>query len=167
MNVFFESEVDLTDIFDFDIYEEIKRTIKETVDYLNCPYETEVNVLFTTNSEIQKLNSENRGIDKPTDVLSFPMIEWDTPCDFNFSEEDEITLCNPDTGELMLGDIVVSVDKAIEQSKEYGHSLKREVLFLIAHSMLHLFGFDHMDDSEREKMENMQREILNNIGITR
>ena len=114
-----------------------------------------------------EMNLENRGIDRPTDVLSFPLIEWEVPGKCDFSENDEIVLCDPDSGELMLGDIVISLDKVKEQAEEYGHSKKRGLLFLVAHSMLHLFGFDHESDEEREEMERMQREILDSAGVTR
>jgi probable rRNA maturation factor len=167
MSIIFENEVELKDSLDFDVPSEIERVVNACVDYLDCEYEVQVNVLITDNDAIHKMNLENRGIDRPTDVLSFPMIEWETPGKCDFSEEDEIILCDPDSGELMLGDIVISLDKVLEQSSEYGHSRKRELLFLVAHSMLHLFGFDHEDDREREEMERMQREILDSVGVTR
>lgn len=165
MTVNFENEVEIS--YDFDVQAEIRRTIEACLSYVNCPYEVEVNVLITDNEAIHEMNYEIRGIDRPTDVLSFPLIEYIQPATFAFTEEEEIYLCNPDSGELMLGDIVISNDKVYEQSEEYGHSVKRELLFLIAHSMLHLFGFDHEVPEERENMENMQREILNSIGVTR
>ncbi len=167
MNINYESDVDTSGYLDFDPVPEIEKTVNACVDYLNCEYEVQVNVLITDNDTIHEMNRENRGIDCPTDVLSFPMIDWETPGKCDFSEEDEIFLCDPDSGELILGDIVISIDKVLEQASEYGHSRKRELLFLIAHSMLHLFGFDHEDDEEREEMERMQREILDSIGVTR
>lgn len=153
--------------FDFDAENDIIRTIEACLDYVDCPYEAEVNVLLTDNTVIHEMNLETRNIDRPTDVLSFPLISYDEPAVFDFSEDEEIELCNPDSGELLLGDIVISVERAEEQAKEYGHSLRREILFLICHSMLHLFGYDHESDDEREKMESMQREILNGLGIVR
>ncbi len=167
MTVNFENEADIKDILDFDVQKEIEKTVEACVDYLNCDYEVQVNVLVTDNENIHVMNRENRGIDRPTDVLSFPMIEWEEPAKCDFDETEEICLCDPDTGELILGDIVISIDKVVEQASEYGHSRKREFLFLVAHSMLHLFGFDHENDDEREVMERMQREILNSIGVTR
>ena len=94
------------------------------------------------------------------------MVDFESPADFDFLEEDD-TAFDPETGELMLGNIVISKEKVIAQAEEYGHSLKREYAFLIAHSMLHLLGYDHMEDDERIVMENKQKEILNNLGITR
>lgn len=167
MSVLFENEVEIKDEFDFDVPGEIERIVNACVDYLKCDYEVQVNVLITDNEAIHEMNLENRGIDRPTDVLSFPLIEWEVPGKCDFSENDEIVLCDPDSGELMLGDIVISLDKVKEQAEEYGHSKKRELLFLVAHSMLHLFGFDHENDEEREEMERMQREILDSAGVTR
>ena len=126
-------------------YEEIIRNVVlSSLEYENCPYEAEVNVVLTDNEEIHKLNLEYRGIDRPTDVLSFPMLEYDTPSDFSHVEEDYEDCFNPETGELMLGDIILSVDKVREQAESYGHSETRELAFLVAHSMLHLCGYDHM-----------------------
>lgn len=148
-------------------YMEIANLVTEGVlDYENCPYESQVELLLTNNAEIQRINNEFRGIDRPTDVLSFPMIEYDSPADFSTVEEDESNF-DPETGELILGNIVISKEKVIAQAEEYGHSVKREFAFLIAHSMLHLLGYDHMEDEERLVMEEKQRNILDNLGITR
>ena len=148
-------------------YMEIANLVTEGVlDYENCPYESQVELLLTNNAEIQRINNEFRGIDRPTDVLSFPMIEYDSPADFSSVEEDDSNF-DPETGELILGNIVISKEKVIAQAEEYGHSVKREFAFLIAHSMLHLLGYDHMEDEERLVMEEKQRNILDNLGITR
>ena len=149
-------------------YEEIIRNVVlSSLEYENCPYEAEVNVILTDNEEIHKLNLEYRGIDRPTDVLSFPMLEYDTPSDFSHVEEDYEDCFNPETGELMLGDIILSVDKVREQAESYGHSETRELAFLVAHSMLHLCGYDNMEDGEREEMERRQHEILELGGYRR
>lgn len=148
-------------------YMEIANLVTEGVlDYENCPYESQVELLLTNNAEIQRINNEFRGIDRPTDVLSFPMIEYDSPADFSSVEEDDSNF-DLETGELILGNIVISKEKVIAQAGEYGHSVKREFAFLIAHSMLHLLGYDHMEDGERLVMEEKQRNILDNLGITR
>ena len=110
---------------------------------------------------------QQRGIDRPTDVLSFPMIEYDAPGDFSVIDEETGDAFNPETGELMLGDIVISKEKVLSQAEEYGHSPKREYAFLIAHSMLHLFGYDHMEEEERAEMEAHQRAIMEKVGIPR
>lgn len=95
-------------------------------------------------AQIHEMNLEQRGIDRPTDVLSFPMIEYEEPGDFSVIDEESAEAFNPESGELMLGDIVISKEKVLSQAEEYGHLPKREYAFLIAHSMLHLFGYDHM-----------------------
>ena len=127
----------------------------------------QVNIILTTNDEIQQINLEQRGVDAPTDVLSFPMIDFAYPSDFTILEASGIDSFDPETGELLLGDIVISVDKVIEQAEKYNHEVKREYAFLITHSMLHLFGYDHMDEVERENMEFKQDEILTRLNITR
>lgn len=149
-------------------WEDIIRNIVElSLDYEGCPYEAEVNVLLTDNQAIQEINKEYRNIDNPTDVLSFPMLEYEEPSDFEHVEEEAEDCFNPETGELLLGDIVVSVDKVEEQAEKYGHSQTRELAFLIAHSMLHLCGYDHMEDDERIVMEKKQEEILSRGGYQR
>ncbi|HJB06675.1 MAG TPA: rRNA maturation RNase YbeY [Candidatus Enterocloster faecavium] len=145
----------------------IEAVVTEALDYENCPYEAEVNVLLTDNPSIQEINREQRQIDAPTDVLSFPMIDYESPSDFSHVEEAAEDYFNPETGELLLGDIVISVDKVREQAEKYGHSQTRELAFLTAHSMLHLFGYDHMEDEERLVMERKQEEILKRLGYTR
>lgn len=149
-------------------YEEIIRDVIEgALDYVECPYDAEVNVLLTDNGGIHAINLDMREIDAPTDVLSFPMCDFETAGDFDPLEETPEEYFNPDTGELMLGDIVISVDKVREQAEKYGHSETRELAFLVAHSMLHLSGYDHMEDEERIRMEDMQREILEQRGYRR
>ncbi|MDE6026418.1 MAG: rRNA maturation RNase YbeY [Lachnospiraceae bacterium] len=151
-----------------DNYKDIVMDIIEaSLDYLKCPYDCEVNVLFTDNSGIHAINKEQRNIDLPTDVLSFPMLEFETAGDFSFINEAESWNFNPDSGELLLGDIVLNVNRIEEQAERYGHTRRRELAFLTAHSMLHLSGFDHMEDDERLIMENKQEEILNMKGYTR
>lgn len=145
----------------------ITTVIEEAIDFQNCPYECEVNVSIVDNAYIHELNRESRGIDRPTDVLSFPMVDFELPGDLSVAEKNPEEYFNPDTGELLLGDIIISLERAEAQSEEYGHSLKREIAFLTAHSMLHLFGYDHMTDEERIQMEEMQEEILERKGYTR
>lgn len=149
-------------------YEKIIRDIiPAALDYEECPYEAEVNVILTDNEAIREINREQRDIDAPTDVLSFPMVDFEEESNFDHVEDYVEDYFNPETGELMLGDIVISVEKVIEQAENYGHSQERELAFLIAHSMLHLCGYDHMDDEEREVMEAKQREILDQEGYHR
>ena len=133
------------------IYETLmKRVIRKAVTEQYPQHRFEVNVTVCGDEYIHKLNKEYRGVDRPTDVLSFPMFEFDNP--------DQLTL---------LGDIVISRDTAYRQALEYGHRAKREFCFLAAHSALHLLGYDHETETEREAMEAKQREILDSLGITR
>lgn len=148
-------------------YEEIAdKVINAALDYEGCPYEAEISVTLTNNENIHAINKEFREIDRPTDVLSFPMVEYETPGQFDFLEEMDECF-NPETGELMLGDIVISLNKVEEQALSYGHSVTREYAFLIAHSMLHLMGYDHMEENEAKIMEAKQEEILEQLGIRR
>lgn len=169
MSIFIENEVEAK--FDFDYENVIEQVINEAATYVNCPFEVSVEVTITDNETIKEINNEQRGINNPTDVLSFPMVEYQVPGNFDFlhGTDDDVAYeyFDPDTGELILGDIVLSVDKIYTQAEEFGHSIKRELAFLVAHSMLHLFGYDHMEDGERVEMERMQREILDKLGITR
>lgn len=132
-----------------------------------CPYEAEVSLLLTSDDEIHRLNLEYRGIDRPTDVLSFPQIEYEIPADFSRAEEHESECFNPDTGELFLGDIIISLDKVKEQAENYGHGTRREYAFLVAHSMLHLLGYDHMTEDDEAAMEARQDLALRHLGIER
>lgn len=151
----------------FDVEEIAGKVIGEALEYEKCPYETTVNVLLTDNEEICALNSRFRGIERPTDVLSFPNVDYESPSDFTGIEASEADYFDPESGELYLGDIVISVDKVYEQAEEYGHSVMREYAFLLAHSMLHLMGYDHMEPEEAARMERRQEEILNRLNITR
>ena len=146
---------------------ELAETVVEAaLDYVNCPYEAEVSLLLTMNGEIQEMNREFRQIDRATDVLSFPMVDYEKAGQFDFLENADAYF-HPESGELMLGDIVISKEKVLSQAEEFGHSVQRHYAFLIAHSMLHLFGYDHMEDAQRIEMETMQKEILNQLQITR
>lgn len=149
-------------------YQEIIENVVNTaLDYEQCPYEAQVYVLLTDNEEIHQFNREQRQIDRPTDVLSFPMASYNRPADFSDLEEREPDAFHPESGELMLGDILISMDKVREQAGEYGHSPERELAFLTAHSMLHLMGYDHMEEEERKTMEKRQEEILKICGYVR
>ena len=150
------------------LVEETVRTVCEAVlESENCPYETQVNVVLTDNSGIREMNRECRGIDRETDVLSFPNVDFEQEGVFDIDGDREADYFDPDTGELMLGDILISVDKVMEQAQNYGHSVRREFAFLVAHSMLHLCGYDHMEEAEAGVMEKKQEEILAGLGITR
>lgn len=132
-----------------------------------CPYEAAVSLLITDDKGIQEMNRQFREMDKPTDVLSFPNISYDKPGDFSKVEEMFADCFEPDSGVLNLGDIVISGERVLAQAEEYGHSVKREFAFLIAHSMLHLCGYDHMESGEAKVMEQKQENALAALHITR
>lgn len=152
---------------DFNYTEIIEKVAAECLNSEDFPYETEISVLLTDDNEIQELNKKFRGKDAPTDVLSFPAVEYPKAGDYSLLEELGDEYFNPDTGELILGDIVISVDRAISQAEEYGHSVIREIAFLTAHSMFHLMGYDHMTDDERLVMEEKQKKVLDQLKIYR
>jgi len=152
---------------DLDYNSLINKVIYECLNYEDCPYETEISILLTDDDGIKEINNQFRGIDKPTDVLSFPTIEFKSAGDFAGLDEAEGVFFNPETDELMLGDIVISVDRAIIQAEEYNHSITREIAFLTAHSMFHLMGYDHISDIDRMIMETKQEEVLARLEILR
>ena len=165
MTINFDYEV--PNQFDFDFEDMAKKVVEACMDYEACPYEAEVSILVTDNEQIRQINQEFRDIDAPTDVLSFPTIDYAKPGDFSELEASAVTYFHPETGELLLGDMVISIEKARAQAEEYGHPLLRELAFLIAHSMFHLFGYDHMEEEERSIMEDKQKAVLNMLQIHR
>ena len=134
-------------------------------EHVNVP--CEINVLVTDDAGIRAINRAMRNIDRETDVLSFPMTDYVTEGDFAFLEEEGADCFHPETGELLLGDIVISGDKVLQQAESYGHSPLREYAFLIVHSLLHLVGYDHMEEQEAKRMEKKQADVLESMGITR
>lgn len=164
MTLLFEDESERE--LPFNAYELAIKVIEEVMDYVNCPYEAQINLLLTTDEEIRRVNKEARNIDLATDVLSFPTLEYDIPGEFDFLKK-EVLCFHPESGELLLGDILLSVDKVYDQAEEFVHSPMREYAFLIAHSMLHLCGYDHIKKDDALQMEKSQEDILNNLGITR
>lgn len=164
MSLYIEDESDVT--LPVETEKIANLVVEAALDYIQCPYEAEVNLLLTDDTAIHEMNQEFRQVDRSTDVLSFPMLEYVVPGDFSGLEEQEDAF-NPETGALMLGDIVISKEHVLAQAEAYGHSPKREFAFLIAHSMLHLFGYDHMEEDERTIMEAKQREIMEKVQILR
>jgi len=165
MTFYVENETEVT--FPFSVEEVVESVALQALDTEKCPYEVQINVLLTDNEGIHAFNKEYRGIDRETDVLSFPNLDFEEVGVFEIAEENEADYFDPDTGELILGDIIISVDKVKEQAESYGHSLKREFAFLVAHSMLHLCGYDHMEEAEATVMEQKQEAILQALNITR
>ncbi len=133
---------------DKDIFEAVENAIKETLLLEGKSLNYEISLTFVDNEEIRKLNREYRKVDRETDVLSFPM------------EQDESQFPVP-----MLGDIVISAEKTLEQSIEYGHSFVREISYLTVHSMLHLLGYDHMNENEKLTMRNKEKEVMKKLKI--
>lgn len=165
MTLYAENETEVT--FPFPVEETATLVIEAVLKSEGCPYDATVNLLITDNEGIREYNRQYREIDKETDVLSFPNLDFDAPGDFGKVTDNKADYFDPDSGELILGDVIVSADKVIEQAENYGHDQKREFAFLVAHSMLHLCGYDHMADDERVVMEAKQEAILQGLGITR
>lgn len=145
-----------------DMRDLVRSAVKAALEYMDFPLKSEVSVMFTDDEEIHELNRLHRGVDRPTDVLSFPLFEYDENGDIT---EDDLDF-NPN-GEMILGDIVISLETASRQAQEYGHSFEREIGFLTVHSMLHLFGYDHMTPEDEAEMFGYQREILERMGLER
>ncbi|RHR17054.1 rRNA maturation RNase YbeY [Firmicutes bacterium AM29-6AC] len=135
----------------------IRRAAAEALRYEEFDEDCEISVSIVDNEEIREINRQFRSIDRATDVLSFPML--------TFAEGEEAEVNEND--EIVLGDIIISLERAKEQAEEYGHSLKREIAFLTAHSMLHLLGYDHMEPEEEAEMFRRQKEILLQAGFPR
>ena len=135
----------------------IRRTILETLDYDGMENDAEVSVTFVDDEGIQELNKKFRNMDKPTDVLSFPLLDYEGESEEPFFDE----LCHN------LGDIVISLERAMAQANEFGHSFEREVAFLTAHSMLHLLGYDHeLSDEDDADMRARQNDIMERLGLS-
>ena len=164
MTSYVENETEVG--FAFDIHEILDKIMDAVMEMENCPYETTVNLLLTDNEGIREYNKNYRDIDRETDVLSFPNIPFEKESDFASVETAEADCFDPDSGELILGDIILSVDRIRSQAQEYGHSMLREFAFLTAHSMFHLCGYDHMEESESAVMEQKQEAVLTKLGIT-
>ena len=158
-----ETKVD----FPFDVQDILNKIMEAVTQMENCPYETTVNLLITDNAGIREYNKNYRDMDRETDVLSFPNISFDNEGDFSQVENMSADYFDPDSGELILVDIILSADRVLSQAQEYGHSVLREFAFLTAHSMFHLCGYDHMEEREAAVMEEKQEAVLMNLGISR
>ncbi|MFI3231466.1 MAG: rRNA maturation RNase YbeY [bacterium] len=161
MNLLFDNVTDY--ILDDNLLNLIDSCILETFKLENFEQnfvkQVEISISVVGNKNIQKINQEFRGIDKPTDVLSFPILD---------KEILELLKDNDAIGSIiLLGDIIISIDKVLEQSNEYNHSVERELCFLVVHSMLHLLGYDHMNPEDEKEMFAKQDIILNNLNILR
>lgn len=152
MRYIFDDRQDKIDIKD-ELYEKIEDIVEEVLDYEGYSDDYDISISFVDNKEIHELNKQFRGVDRATDVLSFPML----------SDEFE----DVEYEEMSLGDIVISLERALEQSIEYGHSFEREVCFLVCHSMFHLLGYDHDTDENTREMREKEEAVLTKLNITR
>lgn len=148
--------------------EEILREVMEAVlDAEKCPYEASVNLLLTDGAGIREYNRNFREKDVETDVLSFPNLDYMEPGDFSGAETAPADCFDPDSGELLLGDIILNLERVETQAQEYGHTMLREFAFLLAHSLYHLCGYDHMEEPQARVMEKKQEAVLQSLDITR
>lgn len=153
-----QEKVEISD----EIIKNLTLSLEKTLEYEDFCDNAEISLSFVDNDAIKELNKETRNKDAVTDVLSFPMLEADEDGTLIIYDEDIVDDC------VLLGDIVISAERAVEQSKEYGHSLIREICFLAVHSALHLLGYDHERSESEEKLQfEKQEEILSSLGITR
>lgn len=156
LKIYFEDNQEKLDVT-YKLKMLVRDAVEATLDYEQFGNVCEVSVTFTDDAQIHALNKKFRGVDKPTDVLSFPLFDYD-----GTSEE-------PPVDEMMemLGDVVLSLETAQRQAQEYGHSFEREVAFLTVHSMLHLLGYDHeTGDEDEADMRARQRAIMERLGLT-
>lgn len=151
MEIILENRQDKINLDD-ELIEKLNDTIIECLHYEGYDDDYDVSLSFVDNKEIRELNNQFRGIDKETDVLSFPLLDNDFDVEL---------------GEVSLGDIVISLEKALEQSIEYNHSIEREVCFLVCHSMFHLLGYDHDTGENTKEMRQKEKDILGKLNITR
>lgn len=156
-------KVEITDEITSVINDAIQQALKH--EQFSLPYE--VSVVITDNLGIQAINFEFRKLDKCTDVLSFPMLDYETGYFKNGVTKIIYEDTNPENGAIILGDIVISIEKAVSQAEEYGHSYMRELAFLVVHSVLHLLGHDHNQESDKIIMRNKEEDILNILNLLR
>lgn len=149
------------------LLEKAQKVMLKCIELEKVPYDVEISLTVVTKEEIQEINRDYREIDRSTDVLSFPQIENNEQGCIDWQEIDENSYINLDTKLFILGDIVLCDEVAKEQAISYGHSLEREVCFLIAHSMFHLLGYDHITEQEEKVMFTKQEQVLGALGILR
>ena len=161
-------DLELCNKFDFDALDVARQVVRTVLMQQNCPYEDPlVSLTLCENDDIHNINLDTRGVDAPTDVLSFPNLEFDAPGEFTAPAQLGADYIDPLTDRVILGDIVLNTERVFSQAEEYGHSVKREFAFLIAHSMMHLCGYDHMSEDEAMIMEAGQEAALKHLNITR
>ncbi len=171
ISLYWEDDTENPDLHaDFlkDVKEKARKVVQYTFETHNCPCDGEVAIYIVDEEEIQKVNCKARGIDRVTDVLSFPNLPFEKEGDFSFlSDAYTADYYDPESRLLLLGEMMICIEKVYEQAHNYGHSRQREFCFLVAHSALHLLGYDHEEQEERLRMEEKQEEILTALGYTR
>ena len=166
MTVYLEEEsVNAASSFDFDHNRLLQEIISAVLEEESMEDAVQVSVTFTDEAHIKELNRQFRSINRPTDVLSFPMLSFSAPGSEHILSESMDY--DPQTDELLLGDIVLCIPAIFDQAREYGHSVKREYAFLLVHSMLHLLGYDHLTEEDRQLMEAKQRILMERLSIYR
>lgn len=159
-----QNKVEITEVLESRMQEIIEYSLKEEA--VNIPYE--ISIIFVDNKEIREINNEMRGIDSATDVLSFPMLEFEDDKYFkDMYVGYDFMPYELNEGRLVLGDMALSLERAKEQAIEYGHSFEREVMYLVVHSILHLLGYDHMIEKDKVIMRRREEEIMEKFNITR
>lgn len=166
MNLYLEDDYNFFDENE-GLLEDVKAVIEACLQVEKVPHDVEVSLTVVDKEEIQAINNEHRQINRPTDVLSFPQIDPLSNGIIDWVNLDEASIMNYDTGDILLGDIVLCYEVAKEQATEYGHTLRREVCFLVAHSMFHLLGYDHMNEADEKLMISKQNEVLLDLNIGR
>ena len=167
MTIYLEEESEIR--LPVDCRKVAEQVVEETLDYEEFPYEAQVEILLTDNEAIREMNREQRGIDRPTDVLSFPMIEYETAGEFDFLEN-QPECFHPESGEALLGDIVISKEKVISQAEEYGHQYRKRDFSIpfLRTVCIHLLGYDHMEPEEAAVIgKETVRRLLATLGINR
>lgn len=139
----------------------IENVIMAVLDEEAFSKKVEISITLTDDEEIKEINAQHRNINQVTDVISFPQIDWER------YESEPSGYTRPEKKDIILGDIVISIDRLIEQAADYNHSLERELGFLLAHSMFHLLGYDHMEEKEEEQMIEKQEAVLGKLGLVR
>ena len=156
--------------FDFNIKNLTKRIAETIFEIEKLPYDFSFNLSIVSKSYIRKINKLERNVDKETDVLSFPNIPFVKPSSFKrfiTKENIDVSIIDINTKTIFLGDILICYQVMMKQAKLYGHSIKREFAFLVAHSILHLLGYDHEIYNDEKKMFDKQEKVLTKLGITR
>lgn len=165
--IYVDNRQNLLNVSD-EFIERLKNVIEFALKEESVDIKCEVSLVFVDNEEIKEINNDTRGINKETDVLSFPMLEYEDKKVFKEMYSNyKFSPIDFDGEELVLGDIVLSLEKAMEQSEEYNHSYEREASYLVVHSVLHLLGYDHMEEEDKKVMRSREEEILTKLSINR